>query len=219
MTPLEFAYQHFGRHIAPESKTAWLYKPGLLTKDGPSRKAGSRNAGMGGTVVFIGESGTRVYGPDYRDQGYSACGDSGEGRRFVMSMCRQVPEETWMAVLFCKPGADPAKLVLNGKGGSSTAYYDTKLGVRIFQPKALQAAAAGFAGLSVAEAMDTLHIVAAKRAEALYSIEVDPVDLARLEKLRVKCPTAERAAGTFLRAGTMRPAVLAAYLKEVRHAS
>jgi hypothetical protein len=217
MTPLDFAYEHFGQHIAPEGKTAWLYTPGWLTKDGPSRKAGERSAGMGGTVIWIGESGARVYGPDYRDQGYAASGDSKEGRTFVETLCLQVPEETWMAVLFGKPGADPARLMLNARGSAVTTYYDTKLGVRIFQPKALRAAAQALEGLSVAEAMDALRIVAAKRAGKLYSTDVHPNELARLEKLRAKCPAVERAAGTYLRAGTMRPGVLAAFLKETRH--
>lgn len=217
MTPLEFAYEHYGRHIAPASKTAWLYKKGMLLKDSPSRKAGDLNSGMGGTVVWIGESGVRVYGPDYRDEGYPACGDSGEGRRFVTSLCLRIPEETWMAVLFGKPGADPTRLMLNARGSAVTAYYDTKLGVRIFQPKALRAAAQALEGLSVAEAMDALRIVAAKSAGKLYSADVHPNELARLEKLRAKCPAVERAAGTYLRAGTMRPGVLAAFLKETRY--
>ena len=219
MTPLEFAYERFGRHIAPEAAAAWLYRPGLLLKDSKKRKAGTRNAGMGGTVVWIGESGARVYGPDYRDQGFAAHGDSGEGKAFVRSMCLQVPEETWMAVVFGKPGASPERLVLNARGAAVTAYYDTKEGVLTFQPKGLRAAAEAFEGLSVAEVMDALRIVAAKRAGALYSSTIDPTDLSRLEKLRAKCPDAERAAGTYLRAGTMRPGVLAVYLKEIRHAA
>ena len=216
MTPLEFAYEHYGRHIAPASKTAWLYKKGMLLKDSPSRKAGDLNSGMGGTVVWIGESGVRVYGPDYRDEGYPACGDSGEGRRFVTSLCLRVPEETWMAVLFAKPHAEASRLVLNGKGAAVTAYYDTKNGVFTFYPKAMLEAAEGFQDLSVSEAMDALRIVAARRAGTLYFTAVHPNELARLEKLRAKCPTVERAAGTYLRAGTMRPGVLAAYLKEMR---
>ncbi|MHB1770604.1 MAG: hypothetical protein ACYCST_02465 [Acidimicrobiales bacterium] len=219
MTPLEFGYQHFGRHIAPEAPAAWLYRPGLLLKDSAKRKAGTRNAGMGGTVVWIGESGARVYGPDYRDCGFAAQGDSGQGKAFVRSMCLQVPEESWMAVVFGKPGASPEKLVLNARGAAVTAYYDTKEGVFTFQPKVLRAAAAALGGLSVAEAMDVLRIVAAKRAGSLYASSLDPGDLARLEKLRAKCPDAERAAGTYLRAGTMRPGVLGAYLKEMRHAA
>lgn len=216
MTPLDFAYEHYGRHIAPESKTAWLYKKGRLLKDSPSRKAGDPNPGMGGTVIWIGESGARVYGPDYRDEGYPAWGDHGEGHRFVTSLCLQVPEETWMAVVFGKPRAEPHRLVLNGKGAAVTAYYDTKNGVLTFYPRALRAAAAGFEGLSVSEAMDALRIVAAKRDEHIYCTNIPPNELARLEKLRAKCPNVERAAGTYLRAGTMRAGVLGAYLKEVR---
>ena len=142
MTPLEFAYERFGRHVAPEATTAWLYKPGLLLKDSKKRKAGARSAGMGGTVIWIGESGVRVYGPDYRDRGFAAQGDSGQGKAFVRSMCLQVPEETWMAVVFGKPGADPERLTLNARGAAVTAYYDTKEGVLTFQPKVLRAAAA-----------------------------------------------------------------------------
>jgi hypothetical protein len=219
LTPIEFAYQHFGRHIAPESPTAWLYQPGLLLQDGPRRAAGTRNAGMGGTIVWIGESCVKVYGPDYRDKGYPASGDSKEGRVFVTNMCLKVPDEPWIAVIFGKPGADPAKLVLNGVGCSTVAYYDTKLGVRWFEPKALARAAAGFDGLSVSEAMDTIRIVEAQRAVRLYSYEVAPHDLVRLEKIRAKCPTAVRAAGTFLRAGTMRAGLLSSYLKEIRRGS
>ncbi|MHB1826417.1 MAG: hypothetical protein ACYCV6_01830 [Steroidobacteraceae bacterium] len=219
MTPLEFAYERFGRHVAPEATTAWLYKPGLLLKDSKKRKAGARSAGMGGTVIWIGESGVRVYGPDYRDRGFAAQGDSGQGKAFVRSMCLQVPEETWMAVVFGKPGADPERLTLNARGAAVTAYYDTKEGVLTFQPKVLRAAAAVLGALSVAEAMDALRIAAAKRACSLYARPLDPADLARLEKLRAKCPDAERAAGTYLRAGTMRPGVLGAYLKEMRHAA
>ncbi|MGC8519780.1 MAG: hypothetical protein ACP5P4_14855 [Steroidobacteraceae bacterium] len=216
MTPIDFAYQHFGRHIAPESQTAWLYKHGLLLKDGPSRKAGARNAGMGGTIIWIGESGARVFGPDYRDQGFPAVGDSKAGRAFVEGLCLQVPEEPWMAVIFAKSAADPSRLVLNARGSAVTAYYDVKLGVRVFYPKALRSAASGLEGLSVSEVADTLRIVSAKRAGSLYARAVDPADLARLEKIRAKCPAAERAAGTYLRAATMRPAVLCAYIKEIR---
>lgn len=219
MTPLDFAYRYYGRYVAPDSRTAWLYKKGRLLKGSAARKAGDLNSGMGGTVVWIGESGARVYGPDYPDEGYRAHGDSGEGRRFVISMCQKIPTETWMAVIFGKPGADPNRLVLNGKGGAVTAYYDTKRGVATFYPKVLQDAAAGFEGLSISEAADVLSIVADMRAAALYSAEIDPKALARLEKLRAKCPNAERAAGSFLRAGTMRPGVLKAYLKETRDAA
>lgn len=217
MTPLDFAYEHFGRHIAPKGKTAWLYTPGWLTKDGPSRKAGERNAGMGGTVIWIAESGARVYGPDYREMGFAASGGSDEGRKLVAAACLQVPQETWLAVVFGKPGADPSRLVLNAKGGSITGYYDTKYGVRLFQPQALARAAEGFTGLSVSEVMDALRIVEAQRSERLYSSDVSLKDLQRLGKLRAKCPTATRAAGTFLRAGTMRAGVLVSYLKETRH--
>lgn len=219
MTPVEFAYEHFGRYIAPESPTAWLRKPGLLLKDSLSRRAGTRNAGMGGTVVWIGASGAKVYGPDYRDKGFPACGDSKEGRAFVTQMCLIVPQEPWLAVIFGKPGADPSKLLLNGPGSSTTAYYDTKFGVRWFEPKALALAAAGFGELSISEVMDTLRIVEAQRACKLYSIDLAPADLTRLEKIRSKCPTAVRAAGTFLRAGTMRAGLLRDYLKDARHAA
>jgi len=219
MTPLEFGYQRFGRHITTESTSAWLYRPGLLLKDSAKRKAGTRNAGMGGTVLWIGESGARVYGPDYRDCGFPAHGNSGQGKEFVRSMCLQVPEESWMAVVFGKPSAAPEKLVLNARGSAVTAYYDTKEGVFTFQPKVLRAAAAALSGLSASEAMDLLRIVTSKRAGSLYSIPPDPVDLARLEKLRAKCPDAERAASTYLRAGTMRPGVLVGFLKEIRHAA
>lgn len=219
MTPVEFAYEHFGRHIAPESPTAWLRKPGLLLKDSSSRKAGTRSAGMGGTVVWIAESCAKVYGPDHRDKGYPACGDSKEGRTFVTQMCLTVPQEPWLAVIFGKPGADPSKLVLNGLGCSTTAYYDTKFGLRWFEPKALALAASGFGDLSISEVMDTLRIVEAQRACKLYSIDIPPTDLVRLEKIRGKCPTAVRAAGTFLRAGTMRAGLLRDYLKIARHAA
>lgn len=112
--PVDFAFEHFGKHVAPEGsrgfsssgKLGWLRTPGLLIADSATgkSKAGDRSPSMDGTVVYISESEVKVFGRDYRDVGFHSAGVRSEGIAYIERKWMQIPEEDWLAVAFGKKG-------------------------------------------------------------------------------------------------------------------
>lgn len=123
ISPIDFAYQHFGRHVAPESRLAWLKHYGRLLKASKSKKAGDRSNAMAGTSIFIAESGVKVFGPDYRDQGFAAFGESGQAVEFAYRKLFAPISEPWLMVIFGKADVPVTLLHVNVPGDSKTAVY------------------------------------------------------------------------------------------------
>lgn len=123
ISPIDFAYEHFGRYVAPGGKTAWLSHKGRLLQDSKSRKAGSRSSGMAGTSIFISESGVKVFGPDYSDQGFSASGPTVDATPFAFRKLFAEPQEIWMMVIFGNAATPLDMLRLNHPGDSTTAIF------------------------------------------------------------------------------------------------
>ena len=128
---VDFAFNRFGKKVAPDSKTSWLSKPGRLLKDSPKKKAGEPNSGMAGTSVYISDSEVRIFGPDYAEFGFPAIGGSGEARLFAMRKLLQEPTERWLMVSFAKTSVLSGHLHLNCPGDKETAYFVGKDFVRM----------------------------------------------------------------------------------------
>lgn len=159
ISPLDFAYEHFGRFVAPGTRTGWLSRPGLLLKAAKSTAAGAPNKGMAGTSVFIGESGVKVFGPDYRNQGFPAFGQTGDARPFAMRQLLSPPSERWLMVIFTKASTPTDMLALNEVGDSITSYVDQNERRRA-NPDALKRIADVFhaCGISPRVAAEALHL-------------------------------------------------------------
>ncbi len=155
VTAVDFVFARFGRHIAPESSGAWLRTNGLLLKDSKSRKAGERNAGMGGTAVYVSDSEVKVFGSDYRDCGFASCGDIKSALALANAMIFRPAVEQWVMAVYDKAHIHPNALYLNQPGLFETAYYNGKRKSLVrARPSVLQRAAHAFVALDSMSAVD-----------------------------------------------------------------
>lgn len=174
----EFAYEHFGRFVAPQSRDAWLKHKGRLIKNSntydkalasgdaieiakAAKKGavGERSSGMGGTSIFISASRVRIFGPDYADQGFAATGGAGEARAFAYKMLFTAAKEPWLMVIFGKPNVFPGMLHLNQPGDTWQAYYDGKEKRLVrARPDSLDAIARMLAGMQAKDVKAALSL-------------------------------------------------------------
>lgn len=175
----EFAYEHFGRFVAPQFRDAWLRHKGRLLKNSKNYEealasgdvkaiaaaakkgaAGQRNSGMGGTSIFISSSRVRIFGPDYADQGFAATGGAGEAQAFAYKMLFTPAREPWLMVSFSKSEVFPGMLHLNRPGDAWQAYYDgKKKGLVRVRPDSMDAIARLLADMQAKDVKAALSLV------------------------------------------------------------
>jgi hypothetical protein len=183
LSPIDFAYEHFGRHVAPASKTAWLTQKGCLLQDSAKKKAGERSNGMAGTSIFIAESGVKVFGPDYREQGFPAVGSTKDATPFAFRMLFSMPQEPWMMVIFGNAATPHGMLRLNQPSGTTTTFVFHGGDKELMQanPVVLARVANVFrdAGVNAKAAAEALHL----QREYMAGTLADDQSGKRLKKL------------------------------------
>ena len=149
---VDFAYERYGRFVAPGEKLGWLYVAGGRPEDSTERqekvarlevatdpaeieglkawlasrkgKAGARSGGIRTqTVVFISEGGAELYGASFEDQGVPCRGDKSAGLARIRSALFRPTRERWLALVFAKGDVDDRHLLLNLPGAAVNGYY------------------------------------------------------------------------------------------------
>jgi len=111
-----FAYERFGRHVAPQRPDEWLRRPAA------QRKA----AGVGKAIVIIRESGVQFLGSaDYTAFGFAPPIKDNDLRARILDQLLFFPaRERWLAVRFTRAAVSASMLHLNTPGSAINAYYD-----------------------------------------------------------------------------------------------
>lgn len=209
-TALEFAYERYGRFIAPGNPIGWLGLAGLDPRDGryyPGRRSM--------TAVFIPESApTEVYGADYPQAGLKSLGEQGVGIQRIRSALFQGLPYRWVGVVFAKPACDPKHLVLNIPGSSLPGYYDVRSGGPIFAAPAVLESVSAALGYPKSTQVGSL-LSAARSVIEEYSTPAASAYRTLLEKFAARqaldAQTVAAMIGAYLESG-MRQSLLGQYL-------
>lgn len=122
LNPIDFAYEHFGRAVAPGDKKRWGGAACLTVKKMEAAIAAGQNLAskeivascrrpVGGSHVFIAESGSRVFGMAYPEAGIYPSTESFSD--FRLGLLFRPPQEPWMSLSFSTAGVNFEALVLN----------------------------------------------------------------------------------------------------------
>ena len=205
-SPLDYAYERFGQTVAPQDKTAWLFMGNAARKKGD--------------VIIVAEHGVRIYGTAWPSASHVLRESKAAAREALNRYCFAASREHWLAMILGQGYADPPKLVLNYPGVCTTAVYDVRSGaISTYCPSTLSTVSQSLCGLTPSRAVRLIELAAGFEREQIGEGELSELAVRELESILEKYPRALDAAKTYLRAGTMPPAVLGAYMKHAESAS
>src|SRR5690606_5938152 len=108
MTPAEFAFQNFGRHINPDP-IKWPSTIGVS-------RAGKKSRLLDGSGLIITEGRFRLFGTSFPDAGVLSENMDDKDLTFFKAVADyqyNPPEAPWLAVAFSKAGLEMSALVIN----------------------------------------------------------------------------------------------------------
>ncbi len=203
MNPIDFAYERFGRFVAPEGRAEWLRSPSLQRK----------RLGKGKGTLLISESRVFVLGKaDYTGFGLPPDVEDREERsRILAQHIFFSPTQAWLAVSFTGAAVDPSTLHLNLPGDQTCVYYSgqAKTWVRVRHADAR----------SIGDALLDLEVPSRKAWRYLTiglnaaagMIRPDSAEQREYEKARLAVPRLPVLAESMARAG-LNPSLVSQYM-------